>query len=319
LTKFLVTGAAGYIGSTIAFQLQKNGYDIIGIDDLSTGRQEFVPREIEFIQGSILDLELMLNIGSEVDGIIHAAGIKFAHESMMDPQNFYQVNLQGSLNVAIATRNTKRKILVFSSSCSIYGDSDVEKIKENSPANPISPYGRSKHMAELMYNDFSDAYKLKYVGLRYFNVIGASENGAFDGSKFNLFPNLTRAIQENNTFALFGSNLPTDDGSCVRDYVDVNDIANAHLICAEKLMKDEKINREYNLGVGRGFSTLEIIHEFEKQTFSVMKIEDAGFRQGDPISIQSDSSSARKDLNWHPAVDLTTSVQTHLKHFTEFD
>jgi len=317
VSTILVTGIAGYIGSTIACDLIKAGHKIIGIDDLSTGDRRFIPKKSEFINGSILDQHLMNKLGRKVDGVVHAAGIKYANQSSIDPQTFYEINLIGSINVAMAARNSRKKIIVFSSSCAIYGNPVNNPAVEKSPKNPISPYGRSKLMAETIFEDFADAYGLRYVALRFFNVIGASEFGSYDKSEFNLFPNVCRSICNSSTFEIFGANLQTPDGSCVRDYVDVNDVSRAHLIVIEKLIQELNIGREYNLGIGKGISILEIISQFEKQLSTKVLIAHQGLRKGDPLEIFADASLAGKDLNWRPEIDLASSVQSQYRLFRE--
>jgi UDP-glucose 4-epimerase len=269
------------------------------------------------LNGSILDQHLMNKLGHKVDGVVHAAGIKYANQSSINPQTFYEINLVGSINVAMAARNSRKKIIVFSSSCAIYGNSIYNPALEKSPKNPISPYGRSKLMAETIFEDFADAYGLRYVALRFFNVIGASEFGSYDKSKFNLFPNICRSIRDSSTFEIFGTNLQTPDGSCVRDYVDVNDVSRAHLIVIEKLIQELSIGREYNLGTGKGISTLEIIRQFEKQLSIKVLVASQGLRKGDPLEIFADASLAEKDLNWRPEIDLGFSVHSQFRLFRE--
>ena len=317
MSTMLVTGVAGYIGSAIAWDLIKAGHDIIGIDDLSTGYERFIPTKAQFILGSILDKKLMLEVGGRVDGVVHAAGIKYANQSSLDPSTFYEINATGSLNAAMAARNSKRKMIVFSSSCAVYGNANGGPVVESSSKNPITPYGRSKLMAEEIFSDFADAYGLNYVALRFFNVIGASESGSYDMSTFNLFPNLCRAIQQSTVFEIFGTNLPTSDGSCIRDYVDVNDISRAHTTVIEKLLHNTMLNKEYNLGLGKGISNLQIVREFETQISRKIQIVDKGSRKGDPIEVFANPALANEDLNWIPSVDLATSVKSQHKLFTQ--
>jgi UDP-glucose 4-epimerase len=315
MAKFLVSGVAGYIGSTVAKLLLESGHSVIGIDNLSTGMPEFVDPKVEFVPGDIMDLELMLKLGQKVDGIIHLAGIKFAGESYLAPEIFYRVNTLGSLNAGLAALETKSKIIVFSSSCSVYGNVNGFQVSEATPLKPISPYGRSKLMSETVLNDLSIAHKLSVVSLRFFNVIGATQLGAYDKSKFNLFPNLCRAIQNGGKIQIFGSNLPTKDGSCIRDYVDVNDIASAHVLVAEKMLKKEMLKNAYNLGCAKGTSVLEIVKAFEEIVNKEIFIDFCEPREGDPYEITSNFEAAKADLGWEPQITLLRSIESQLIEF----
>jgi UDP-glucose 4-epimerase len=312
MAKFLVSGVAGYIGSTVAKLLLESGHSVIGIDNLSTGIPEFVDPKVEFVLGDIMDLKLMLKLGQRVDGVIHLAGIKFAGESFLAPELFYQVNTLGSLNAGLAALESESKIIVFSSSCSVYGNANGIKVSEATPLKPISPYGRSKFMSETILNDLSMAHKLSVVSLRYFNVIGATPLGSYDKSKFNLFPNLCRAIQDSNKIRIFGDNLPTKDGSCIRDYVDVYDIAFAHVLVAEKMLKKAELRNAYNLGCAKGTSVLEIVKAFEEIANKQISIEFCEQRDGDPYEIASNFEAAKNDLGWEPQVTLSQSIESQM-------
>jgi UDP-glucose 4-epimerase len=315
MAKFLVSGVAGYIGSTVAKLLLESGHGVIGIDNLSTGMPEFVDPKVEFVLGDIMDLELMSRLGQEVDGVIHLAGIKFAGESFLAPELFYRVNTLGSLNAGLAALKTKSKIIVFSSSCSVYGNVNGFHVSETTPLKPISPYGRSKLMAETILNDLSIAHKLSVVSLRFFNVIGATQSGAYDKSEFNLFPNLCRAVQNRNKIQIFGSDLPTKDGSCIRDYVDIYDVALAHVLVAEKMLKKAELKNAYNLGCAKGTSVLEIVKAFEEIANQQISIDFRERREGDPYEITSNFEAAKNDLGWEPKVSLSQSIETQLIEF----
>jgi len=315
MVKFLVSGVAGYIGSTVAKLLLESGHSVIGIDDLSTGMLEFVDPKVEFVPGDIMDLELMLRLGQKVDGVIHLAGIKFAGESFLAPEQFYGVNTVGTLNAGLAALESKSKIIVFSSSCSVYGNVNGIKVSETTPLEPISPYGRSKFMGETILNDLSIAHKLNAVSLRYFNVIGATRLGSYDKSEFNLFPNLCRAIQNKSKIKIFGNNLPTMDGSCIRDYVDIYDIASAHVLVAEKMLKKAELRNAYNLGCAKGTSVLEIVKAFEEIANKQISIDFCEQRDGDPYEIASNLDAAKNDLGWEPHVTLSQSIESQLIEF----
>jgi UDP-glucose 4-epimerase len=315
MATFLVTGAAGYIGSTVAKSLIESGHSVVGMDNLSTGRLEFVHNKVEFVRGDITDFELMRNLGKRVDGVIHIAGVKFAGESVLNPEHFYRVNVIGTLSAGIAALESKSKMIVFSSSCSVYGNVTEGLVTESFPLAPISPYGRSKLMAETMLRDLRQAHQLDVVSLRYFNVIGAITLGAFDFSKFNLFPNLCRSLQSGTKFQIFGDKLPTKDGTCVRDYVDVEDVARAHILVAEKMLEKKKLRTEYNLGSAQGTSVLEVVKTFEEVAQRPIPLEYSAHRRGDPIQITSSFESARCDFGWQPSVPLSKSIEAQLTEF----
>jgi UDP-glucose 4-epimerase len=315
MSKILVTGIAGYIGSTVANMLLEGGHHLIGLDNLSTGFESFIPKEVDFVKGDVTDFEVMDKLGKEVDGIIHLAGIKYAGQSYKDPDSFYRINALGTLNAGIAARNSRLGIIVFSSSCSVYGELIDSVASEDSATNPVSPYGKSKLMAETILNDFKEIYGLKLVSLRYFNVVGASKHGAHDLSEFNLFPNLCRSIINKTPFKVFGSSLPTRDGTCIRDYVDVNDIASAHVNVFQKLTENVSLNRAYNLGYGSGTSVLEIIKLFKDITQKEIEIEFLQARNGDPLSIVSNYNAALNDLEWSPEISISESVESQVRYF----
>jgi UDP-glucose 4-epimerase len=313
---FLVTGAAGYIGSTVAKMLIEKCHSVIGIDNLSTGDIKFVPSGLDFVLGDVSNLELMLSLGEKVDGVIHLAGIKFAGESFRNPEKFYRDNTLGSLNAGLAALRSQQKILVFSSSCSVYGNDNQNAVTEKFPLNPISPYGRSKLMSETILQDLSLAHGLNLVSLRYFNVIGGSTFGAFDKSEFNLFPNLCRALRDGSKMKIFGSNLPTTDGTCIRDYVDLYDIAQAHLLVVEKMMNSVELKKHYNLGSAQGLSVLEVIKTFEEVSNTQISVDFCDHRPGDPFAITCSFDLAKADFNWEPTVSILESVTSQLSAFS---
>jgi len=315
MSKILVTGIAGYIGSTVAHMLLQEGHHLVGLDNLSTGFESFIPKEVDFVKGDVTDFEVMKKLGREVDGIIHLAGIKYAGQSYKDPESFYKINTLGTLNAGIAARNSRLGIIVFSSSCSVYGELIDSVAGEDSATNPVSPYGKSKLMAETILNDFKDVHGLNLVSLRYFNVVGASKHGAYDLSEFNLFPNLCRSLINKTPFKVFGSNLPTHDGTCIRDYVDVNDIASAHVKVFHKLANSVSLKRVYNLGNGNGTSVLEIIKLFKEITQKELEIEFLQARNGDPLSIVSNYNAALIDLEWSPEISTLESVESQVHYF----
>jgi len=310
IDKVVVTGAAGYIGAHICHELLAQGFDVIAIDDLSTGRQEFLKPGIAFFQGKVQDKPFLIDVFSnlktpESTGVIHCAGFKFAGESVKHPIAYYENNTSAVQVLLEVMAEFSIQSLVFSSSSSVYGSlKKLQAVPESAELNPVSPYGRSKLFAELMIFDAIATSSLKAVALRYFNVAGNSPGIGFDTSPFNLMPNLYRAISTKKEFTVFGGDFNTPDGSCIRDYVDVSVLARAHIIALQKLMAGGDLNFAYNLGSGSGASVLEIVSTAKRIIDSDLKTVIVEARLGDPAQILADDSLARQDLGWRHQVRL---------------
>ena len=323
--RVLVTGGAGYIGSHVVAALIKRGISVAVIDDLSSGFQKFVHPAATFHYGSILDGAFMDKVVERYSklgelGIIHLAGLKYAGLSVEDPIPFYKVNVSGTINLLDTMKKYGVKYLVFSSSCSVYGNvPNGLAISEDSSLQPVSPYGRSKYFAEQALNDAQAADNLSVTSLRYFNVIGNHYQKVCDRSKLNLLPNLYRALEFNLTFPLFGNDYPTQDGTCIRDYVDVGLLAEAHILALTKLMNNEKLDFSYNLGSGAGTSTMEILSAVERVAGKKLKIHLNERRLGDPASITANIASAKRDLNWNHEVVLDDMVSAGLNAWRNFE
>jgi UDP-glucose 4-epimerase len=300
----IVTGVAGYIGSHIALELLNSGYRVVGIDDLSTGSQKFIDPRIDFHKVNIADLSslrksvLSYKNKGEIS-VIHAAGIKFAGESVFRPIEFYRTNFSGTINILEIMSEIGAQNLVFSSSCSVYGEiTDGLNVDEDSILKPISPYGKSKYFAEIAINDFVSTGKIKAVSLRYFNVAGNGKSLGYDKSMFNLFPNIYRALQQNLPFNVYGNTYDTKDGSCIRDYVDVSILAKAHVATLERLRDNQNLLPAYNLGSGIGLSVLDVIKAVQETIYPDFRAIIQPARKGDPASILANVSNAESDLNW---------------------
>lgn len=302
--RVLVTGVSGYIGAHIASELISNGHSVYGIDNLSTGFKEFNNPEIKFFLGDISDRnfldQFLKSISSNEEiSVIHAAGLKYAGESVLHPLDFYKVNTTGTEVLLSALKKFGIKNFVFSSSCSVYGSIQNEKkVTEDDLLNPASPYGRSKYFAEQILNDAVAAGQISGVALRYFNVIGNASVAAHDRSPFNLVPNIFRSFESGDSFKVFGNDYATKDGTCIRDYVDAVSLAKAHVVALEKLVLKEKILPAYNLGSSLGFSTLEVVNAAISATGKQLKVEFKERREGDPAIIQADITAAKRDLAW---------------------
>jgi UDP-glucose 4-epimerase len=312
--EIVVTGAAGYIGSHVCSELISQGYEVIAIDDLSTGKEDFLNSKVKFHKGKVQDLSFLTGVLSTLkspkeSGVIHCAGLKFAGESVKFPLSYYENNTFAVQVVLSGMRAFGINSLVFSSSCSVYGNIDSpQPARENSPLIPVSPYGRSKLFAERIIQDQVVTGILRAVVLRYFNVAGNAEGVGHDISHFNLLPNLYRAISDKRSFKVFGGDFNTKDGSCVRDYVDVSLLAKAHIITLKKLMSGESLEFAYNLGSGEGASVYEIVQAAKDEIRTELQYVTVAARTGDPAQILADTSLAKRDLAWEHSVSTREMV-----------
>jgi len=312
--KIIVTGAAGYIGSHVCQELLSQGFEVIAVDDLSTGKRDFIDPRVKFYEGKVQDFEFLSMVFSKISdrtdvGVIHCAGLKFAGESIADSVNYYENNTLAVHTLVKTMACFSINLLVFSSSCSVYGSlKDLKPVSEGADLDPISPYGRSKLFAEKIISDAASASQLKAVSLRYFNVAGNAAGVGFDVSPFNLLPNLYRAISLDSTFTIFGDEYETPDGSCIRDYVDVTLLAKAHVVTLQKLLAAEQLEFAYNLGSGVGASVFEIVNTAKRGICPDLKWETASARIGDPAQILADVSLAKRDLGWSHQVTIEEMV-----------
>ena len=312
----IVTGVAGYVGAHVARALLENGHEVWGIDNLSTGKREFLDSRIKFFLGDICDLDFISQVFSKINyptkcGVVHFAGVKFPEESVVNPSKYFEINTGGTLNLLRAMDLFQIRALVFSSSCSVYGNpSNGKKVSEKLELNPVSPYGHSKLLAEKVISVTSNYSELRAVSLRYFNVAGNSHPFAFDISPRNIFPNMFRAASVGSKFQVYGKDFPTPDGSCIRDYVHIDDLTQAHVTALEKIMFGESLLDAYNIGSGTGFSVIEILETFKREFVPDFRYEFSERREGDPSQIYADISAAEQDLGWVPKNDLIQIIQS---------
>ncbi|HWL60380.1 MAG TPA: UDP-glucose 4-epimerase GalE, partial [Microbacteriaceae bacterium] len=316
---WLVTGGAGYIGAHIAAALLDAGLDVVVLDDLSTGRGEFVPAGAAFVPGDVRNAETVRAalVTHDVTGVIHAAGMKYAGVSVAEPLHAYGLNVGGTLSLLEAMADAGVESLVFSSSCSVYGTPTVDAVDETTPLAPESPYARSKLAAEWAIADAARARTLaggvlRHVSLRYFNVVGAGGSpgavsaGVWDSSPHNLFPLVFEALREGRNPRINGDDYPTPDGTCIRDYIHVADIADAHVAAALALTGGSggslgsggSVPEVVNLGSGTGSSVREIMHAVADVTGIAFEPEVAPRRAGDPARIVAGSGLAGTALGW---------------------
>lgn len=300
----LIVGGAGYIGSTINKELTKSGYQTVVFDNLSTGKKELV-KWGEFYQGDLANIDEVSAVFDKypIDAVFHFAALKAVGESVIEPQKYYLNNVANTLNLFKVMLERKVNKFIFSSSAAVYGEPKYNPIDEKHPLSPINPYGWNKAMVEQIMKDYSSAYDFKYVALRYFNACGAeaeAETGEWPGSSANLIPlTLDAAIGRRESLKLFGTDYPTEDGTCVRDYIHVTDLASAHILALKYLLNGGESNI-YNLGNGRGFSVKEVVAAAKKVTGIDFTVIETERRPGDPATLVASSEKAQKELGWQP-------------------
>jgi UDP-glucose 4-epimerase len=312
MTTWLVTGGAGYIGAHVVRALQGAGLTPVVLDDLSSGFAGFVPEGVAFVQGSILDGDLVERTlrDHDVTGVIHVAGYKYAGVSVKRPLHTYEQNVTGTAVLLERMQTVGVSRLVFSSSAAVYGTPDTLLVTEDTPKAPESPYGESKLIGEWLLRDQAVAAGLEATALRYFNVVGSGSPDLYDASAHNLFPLVFRALGEGRTPTIFGDDYDTPDGTCVRDYIHVSDLALAHVAAARRLEAGESVLPAYNLGSGDGVSVREIMDAVASVTGIDFTPEVAPRRPGDPARIVALGELAARDLGWEMRHTLREMVQS---------
>lgn len=311
----LIVGGAGYIGSHINKELTKQGYKTVVFDNLSSGKKELV-KWGEFFQGDLGKIEDIRKVFEKypIEAVLHFAAFKAVGESVVDPQKYYLNNVSNTLNLFKVMRENKVNKFIFSSSAAVYGEPKYMPIDEKHPQSPINPYGETKLITEHIMRDYSTAYDFRYVSLRYFNACGADldgETGEWQGSSSNLIPLvLDAAIGAREEIGIFGTDYPTFDGTCIRDYIHVTDLAQAHVLALKYLM-DGGVSDCFNLGNGKGFSVKEVVEMAKKVTGIDFKVTEKDRRAGDPPELIADATKAKNVLKWQPKYfDLETIVKS---------
>src|SRR3954454_2521059 len=312
MANWLVTGGAGYIGAHVVQALQAQGERAIVLDDLSTGQRDRVPDDAVFVQGSILDEDVVRGALTEhsILGIIHIAAKKQVGESVEKPLLYYRENVEGTRRLLEAAVDAGVESFVFSSSAATYGMPDVDIVDEDSPTLPLSPYGTSKLVSEWMARDVAVATGVRAGALRYFNAAGDASAQLSDPGVFNLIPMVFRELAKGSRPKVFGNDYPTPDGTCIRDYVHVADIADAHVAALTQLAAgaDDRPFRVYNIGRGEGSSVLDVIDMVGKVTGMDVTPEFLPRRPGDPARIVGRVDRIRDDLGWPARHDLHDMV-----------
>lgn len=313
----LVTGGAGYIGSVVSTQLIEAGHMVIVLDNLSHGYRQAIHPEASFIEADIKpgNLHLLETILADyhIDAVLHFAAFIEAGESMKDPASFFQNNTVNTLTLLKAMLNQKVHKFVFSSTAAVYGNPSKIPIVEDAPFEPTNYYGRSKLMVEQVLEAYNHAYKFSYVALRYFNASGATDTlGENHRPETHLIPlAMQTALGKRAKLKIYGTDYPTNDGTCVRDYIHVSDLARAHLMALEALSEDKGKRYIYNLGNGKGFSIRQVIQAVEKVTGRQIPVEEAPRRVGDPAILIASSEKITQELGWKPKYsDIEQIIET---------
>lgn len=308
MKKVLVTGGAGYIGSHVVKQLGEKGYEILVIDNLSTGHKEAVLYgELEVVDLEDKDKVQKLVKDFQPDAVMHFAASIEVEESVRKPLKYYKNNTANTINLLQILDEENINYFIFSSTAAVYGEPEKVPIKEDFPLNPINPYGQSKAFVEKILQDFNNAKKdFRYISLRYFNVAGADEKGRIGQSYKNPTHLITRALKtakgEYEKLYIFGTDYPTPDGSCIRDFIHVDDLADAHILALEYLFNGGESD-VFNLGYGHGYSVKEVVNMAKKVTGIDFPVEEAPRRAGDPAVLIADNTKIRQKLGWKPRYD----------------
>ena len=301
--RILVTGGAGYIGSITVLELLAAGYDVVVVDNLSRGHREAVERERLRVV-DLLDTDALVAVMNEkpCDAVIHFAAFSAVGESMKVPEIYFHNNVGGSLSLLTAMRKSGVNKIVFSSTAAVYGMPDRMPIQESDPYVPVNAYGDSKVMVEKMLRWFDQIHGFRAISLRYFNAAGADPQcraGESHDPETHLIPLLLKAIQTGNPVTLFGDDYATPDGTCIRDYIHVTDLARAHIAAVEALFAGGE-SKQYNCGTGHGLSVKEIVNAVEAVTGKKVPVTMGPRREGDPPVLVADSTRLQKELGWKP-------------------
>ena len=312
----LVTGGAGYIGSHVVLALRDRGDEVVVIDNLSTGRRWAVPSDVPLVVGSVDDARILTQTFArhQVDAVLHFAGSVVVPESVRDPLGYYRNNTVRSHALINATVEAGVPHFLFSSTAAVYGIPQQNPVFEDADLRPISPYGTSKMMTELMLRDVASAHNLSYASLRYFNVAGADPDGRAGQSTRDATHLIKVAVQtvlgHRPGMAIFGTDYDTPDGTCVRDYIHVSDLAGAHLDVLDYLRAGGAC-RTFNCGYGHGYSVREVIDAVERVSGRKLKISEGPRREGDPATLVAGATAIREDLGWSPKLDDLDMIVAH--------
>ena len=319
----LVTGGAGYIGSHTALKFLENNNDIIIFDSLENGHIEFIDflktrGNVTFVKGDLKNLDEINKLfdNYKIDTVLHFAGYIQVEESVQNPEKYYTNNIVGTLNLLKAMLSHEVKKIIFSSTCATYGEPQYTPLDEQHPQNPASPYGETHLIIEKILKDYDKAYGLKSIILRYFNVIGSEDNariGEWHTPETHLVPNILKSsLDEDREFKIYGDNYNKPDGTCIRDYVNVNDLAQAHLLAYKYLNRENKSD-VFNIGTENGISVKEIFDICEKVIGKKIPVKIVEKRVGDVEKLYANPTKAKNILGWKPTHSLEIGIQTAYK------
>lgn len=316
--RVLVTGGAGYIGSFMTVSLLNRNYEVIVLDNLKRGRREVIDSRALFVEGDVLDKNFLHDLFSnnKIDTILHFAGLISMEESVQNPNLYMENNFVGSANLVQSAVENNIKKIIFSSTAGVYGNPVKIPIPEDNPANPTNPYGESKLKVEEFLNEFEKLHGLNFVSLRYFNAAGASLDGKMGEDhtpETHIIPLAIKAVLDRKEFNLYGTDYPTDDGTCIRDYIHVLDLVEAHIL-AMNMLEKRTGGFFYNVGTGNGFSNRQVLNAIESVSGEKIKIVEKDKRPGDATTLIADPSKIKKELGFETRYsDLQTIVGSAYK------
>ena len=310
MKKILVVGGAGYIGAHVAYLLQENGYGVRIYDDFSNGLKSRIEGKFsDVVIGDVLDRQALISACEGMDAVIHLAAKKAVGESVDNPLKYYENNVGGTLNLLAAMSLKGVKRIVFSSTAAVYAPSDKLSITENDITEPLSPYGQTKLLSEKLISAVASAEDLSAISLRYFNVVGALRDEFADNSKDNLVPKVFAALKAGKNPEIYGSDYPTKDGSCIRDYIHISDLAKAHLVALEKVFTT-KVDEVYNVGSGTGYSVTEMINQIAESIGKAITPTLSPRRPGDTAQLIASIAKIERDLGWKPERSLKEMIDS---------
>jgi UDP-glucose 4-epimerase len=326
--RVLVTGGAGYIGSVAIERLLESGHTVVALDSLERGHAEAVPSDVELLQCDIRDgaATSAAVASSGAEAIMHFAALHLVPESVSNPGAYFQTNVAGGINLLCAARDNGIKRFVFSSTAAVYGEPESLPVKETDPKKPINPYGHSKYMVEQFFPDFEREHGMRWAAFRYFNVAGATEtHGEDHNPETHVIPVALQVLMgKREQFTVFGTDYPTEDGTCIRDYIHVMDLADAHIRALDVL--GEQSLGAVNLGTHDGFSVKQIVDAVERVTGRTLPVAYGERRPGDPPALIADTSKAEELLGWNPSRSTMDEMigsawkwmQAHPDGYTEY-
>ena len=310
MTKVLVTGGAGYIGAHVAAELLNEGYSVRIYDDFSNGLHKRVDGKFrDIVEGDILDREKLLQAMQGVDAVVHLAAKKAVEESVKNPLKYYENNVGGTLNLLAAMSAKGVKTIVFSSSAAVYSPNDKDAVEETDPTVPLSPYGATKLLSEELISSVGNAEKISHVSLRYFNVVGSAIPEFGDNSKDNLVPKVFLALKNGKRPEIYGSDYPTPDGTCIRDYIHVHDLAKAH-VAALKKAESGFTSAVYNVGSGKGYSVREMMNQISQTLGKDINPQESPARAGDSPKLIASIKKIEQELGWRPTATLKEMIDS---------